>query len=199
MPEPSIDCRKHGPSRAAMLCQHLLEHGQTRACGWIEPLLEDDDDELPHAWCGDCQALLESENGWTDTAEQAAAMSLACLSCLQTLREAQMQFDAERVFVAREADDEASIERADAFIQFANKLAEHASIAESSQSLLIAASRFNAYVALTTTDDIDADRQSLIDEYCDAYRQSFIQNLDDYIDHADVYFAAPEDGESPEG
>ncbi len=195
MSDIPIDCQEHGPSTKALLCQHLHRDGRQKACGLIEPLVDEEDEELPHAWCSDCQAVLGAENGWTEAAEQSASMTAACLRCLEVVREAQLAFDSEQVFIARDQQDDASIERADAFIQFANKLAEHSSIAESSQSLLIAASRFNAYDALTTADDISADRQALIDEYCEAYRQSFIQNLDDYINHADVYFAEPDQSE----
>lgn len=80
-----IECPRHGLRPPAVICRHLE---QGRDLGFFQPDADPEDPQpwLQHAWCGDCDAVLEDEGDWTERAEAFAQPYCVCEGCLEDIR-----------------------------------------------------------------------------------------------------------------
>jgi len=80
-----IECPVHGLQPPAVICRHL-EKG--RELGYCQPDPDPGDPQpwLQHAWCADCDRVLEEEGDWTERAEAFAQPYCVCESCLKDIR-----------------------------------------------------------------------------------------------------------------
>lgn len=79
-----IECEEHGHREVAFVCQHLA-NGQ--GLGFHQAIDDDDPCVLfPDAWCDSCEAIRDSEGGWTDRAQSAAAIRILCSGCYMQRR-----------------------------------------------------------------------------------------------------------------
>ncbi|MGL6097442.1 MAG: hypothetical protein ACRC7O_16795 [Fimbriiglobus sp.] len=74
-----VHCERHGPSRVAFVCQHLL-HGS--GLGFWYCHYETD----WQAWCGDCDDLMMQTGYWTEEAEAVAGIRVVCRRCYANIR-----------------------------------------------------------------------------------------------------------------
>ena len=82
--------------------------------------------------------------------------------------------------------------RADAFIQLANELTDHASVEETGFSLLYAAARFNSFLVYTKVnsgEEMAAQRQKAIEYFSEQYVRMLTENFDDHVGNFDAYRA----------
>ncbi|AYN04615.1 DUF6882 domain-containing protein [Flavobacterium sp. 140616W15] len=84
-----IQCKKHGFSRPAFICQHLNENDKT---GFEEAFeteigmhLEEDDDLS--AWCNKCEEARIKDDGWNQKNMKIAKIKLACEQCYFKIKE----------------------------------------------------------------------------------------------------------------
>jgi hypothetical protein len=76
-----MSCRVHGQGYATFVCQHLVA-GKGRGF-----YFGDDEDVRPDAWCGECDARLEHNDGeWNDEIEALAGVKLLCSNCYDLVR-----------------------------------------------------------------------------------------------------------------
>lgn len=81
-PGPTINCEEHGEAEYCLICRHLLSGA---GLGYFA--IEAEPGEPAQAWCGECDAVLEEEQGWSDRADEVADWKLICTGCYeQTLR-----------------------------------------------------------------------------------------------------------------
>jgi len=88
-------------------------------------------------------------------------------------------------------EDEGLYERADDFINLANSLVEKSTSTKVSASLLFAASRFNAFIVASmteNTEELKNDKNEALEYFSDQYKKMFLSNLEDYIENYDEYF-----------
>jgi hypothetical protein len=77
--EREIECEEHGHREPAFVCTHLTK-GQ--GLGFNQAIDDDDPWALfPDAWCDSCEEIRDSEGGWTDRAQSAAAITTLCSAC----------------------------------------------------------------------------------------------------------------------
>ena len=69
-----VHCDEHGDSDACIICRHL------RAGRGLRYFIIKGD---PWAWCEECDAVLEAEQGWSDKLYQFAAWQVACRDCFR--------------------------------------------------------------------------------------------------------------------
>jgi hypothetical protein len=79
--EKRIDCDRHGSSRMAFVCQHLLSG---KGLGFHEtfdsdPLVEAKED--CQAWCDECEKAWEKEREWNETFTAIVKLKLVCEQC----------------------------------------------------------------------------------------------------------------------
>jgi hypothetical protein len=88
MSNPAVECAEHGPSSPAFLCAHLLR-GSGLGYTLGEPASDPDPDnqfaESPNAWCTQCEERRQIAGGWSEESEQAAEITVVCLSCFQRI------------------------------------------------------------------------------------------------------------------
>lgn len=81
----TVECGRHGPSRAAFVCRHLvdtLRDGVARGLIWTR-----DADGNVNAYCELCDRLLaQAGDEWTDDLERQAGITLICEGCFGTIR-----------------------------------------------------------------------------------------------------------------
>ena len=87
--EKLIECKKHGKSRPAFICQHLNENEKK---GFEESFeteigmyLQEDDDLS--AWCNKCEEIRIKDNGWNDENMETAKIKLVCENCYFEIKE----------------------------------------------------------------------------------------------------------------
>jgi hypothetical protein len=77
----TVECEEHGKQKVAFICQHVvatLEDGQARGFVW-----DRDEDGLINAYCDDCDAAIEANNGdWTPEIEAKADVGMMCEVCV---------------------------------------------------------------------------------------------------------------------
>ena len=84
-----VECRVHGTSRAAFVCQHL---NTTTRTGFEEAfetyrgmeLSEEDDFQ---AWCAECETERSRTNGWNDESMEFANIRVLCEGCYVDIKE----------------------------------------------------------------------------------------------------------------
>jgi hypothetical protein len=83
-PTKIVDCPIHGESEPAFVCRHLnLDH----PVGFVEGYDPDDPDtELFHAWCSECDIVLQREGTWNDRSETFAGVRMVCRGCYQAMK-----------------------------------------------------------------------------------------------------------------
>lgn len=80
-----VECAEHGSRDAAFVCQHLA---QGEGLGFHIGYSDEEPDALyPDAWCDACDAVLEAEGEWNETAEDYADIKLVCSGCYADIRE----------------------------------------------------------------------------------------------------------------
>jgi hypothetical protein len=67
-----VHCAEHGESEACLLCRHLRTGRGLR----FYAIKAD-----PWAWCEECDAVLEHEQGWSDRLNQFADWQVYCREC----------------------------------------------------------------------------------------------------------------------
>ena len=71
-------CEEHGESEACIICRHLRN---SRGLRYF--IIKGD----PWAWCEECDAVLEQEQGWSERLYLFAAWQIYCRACFRrTLR-----------------------------------------------------------------------------------------------------------------
>jgi hypothetical protein len=90
-----VECTNHGSRDATFMCQHLVR-GTNGGFHWgSDP---DHPDALwPDAWCDACEAVRESEGGWTDRSTTFAAVRLVCDQCYERSRERNWKEDKDAI------------------------------------------------------------------------------------------------------
>lgn len=79
----TISCDAHGECRTgAVVCRHLLVE-KTRPIGFVENSSDPDDLQ---AWCFDCEAMFEREDGMTDAFRAFNDMVIVCADCYKGIR-----------------------------------------------------------------------------------------------------------------
>ncbi len=77
-------------------------------------------------------------------------------------------------------------DRADQFINIANKQSQEVPPGEVSSSLLYAAARFNAFIAASTAKNIDElkkNKEEAIRYFSNQYYEMFVENIEDWIEN----------------
>jgi hypothetical protein len=69
-----VHCAEHGTSDACIICRHLRE-------GWGLRYYAIKGD--PWAWCQECDAVLEAEQGWSDRLYDFADWKVYCHKCFR--------------------------------------------------------------------------------------------------------------------
>jgi hypothetical protein len=81
-----ISCERHGDTRAAYICNHLL-HGSDQGFYVSE---EDPDNPYPDAWCAKCEEIRKAYGGedgvWNEESEAHIEVKLVCGGCYQEIR-----------------------------------------------------------------------------------------------------------------
>lgn len=79
MQEKKVECKNHGLSNAAFICQHLTKNKKT---GFYEPLRDNlEPSEELQAWCDECEKVRSTEGEWNDNSESFAKIKLICAEC----------------------------------------------------------------------------------------------------------------------
>ncbi len=87
--QAKVECKIHGRSRTAFVCQHLnLEHpkGFEEAFETYKGMELGEDDDF-QAWCDECEKVRIRNNGWNEYAEEFAKIKLVCEYCYFELKE----------------------------------------------------------------------------------------------------------------
>jgi hypothetical protein len=79
--ETMLECATHGRQRSAIVCRHLLAHGQTVWVGFIP----DEEPNQPTAVCEACDVRVR-DDGWEPIANE---LDLVCRRCFDELKRAQ--------------------------------------------------------------------------------------------------------------
>lgn len=78
----TVECDAHGSAHAAFVCSHLFSRPeQVWYCDYPSK-----SDPYPDAWCAECEAVVEKENGWSDRACAFADIKLICGQCYVDLQ-----------------------------------------------------------------------------------------------------------------
>lgn len=86
--QKKVECKTHGRSRAAFVCQHLdLENpkGFEESFETYKGMDLDEDNDFA-AWCDECEKVRISYNGWNDDSEEFAKIKLICEDCYFDLK-----------------------------------------------------------------------------------------------------------------
>lgn len=86
--------------------------------------------------------------------------------------------------------DDTFYDRADSFIQLANRHCNGIGHGKVSASLLFGASRFNSFVVATSCDsgqEMQTQREEAVAYFVGEFRKMLEQNLDDYIENFERY------------
>jgi hypothetical protein len=77
----AVECPEHGSQPATFVCQHIVQSLYEQQPVGFFPA-DDPDNPRPDAWCGACEARVQSAGGeWTDESETLAGVSLLCGAC----------------------------------------------------------------------------------------------------------------------
>lgn len=84
-----VQCEAHEYRRTAFVCKHLnhkTKVGFEEAFETVEDmeLLEDDDFQ---AWCDECEAVRQNEDGWNDKSMEFAKIKVVCEKCYFEMKE----------------------------------------------------------------------------------------------------------------
>jgi hypothetical protein len=74
-----VHCDRHGPARAAFVCQHLV-HGSGLGF-W-----HSDNGPYPDTWCDGCDAVMMRTGHWTEGAERVAGIKVVRHRCYVNIR-----------------------------------------------------------------------------------------------------------------
>ena len=80
----TIECCRHGPSVAAVVCGHLACTG-TSGRGFIENSSEPEDLQ---GWCGACEDYFEQEGELTEAFRAFNGIVLVCTTCYHEIKAA---------------------------------------------------------------------------------------------------------------
>jgi len=86
--QKKVECKSHGLSRAAFVCQHLdLEHpkGFEEAFETYKGMDLDEGDDFA-AWCNECEKVRIQHDGWNEKSEEFAKIKLICEECYFELK-----------------------------------------------------------------------------------------------------------------
>lgn len=183
----NITCNSHGDQDPAYICQHLLEEGNNSPIGFYQPKERFNDVQ---AWCKKCDNELEKAGWeWNDENEAYSDIKLICYQCFLNIKMKQIKFNSNIVQLDDERipDDDEFYDLADKFIDLANKQSEEFEISEIGDSFIYAVSRYNAFEAVITEENLDGNRQKIIESYCNQYRMSLIDNLKEYENNKGEY------------
>jgi hypothetical protein len=81
MQDKAVMCDTHGEQQATFVCQHIvqsLQDGKARGF-WTA---DNPDNPRPDAWCTECEAVVQQNNGqWDEKEEEFAKVTLLCGAC----------------------------------------------------------------------------------------------------------------------
>jgi hypothetical protein len=80
----TIECIRHGPGVAAVVCGHLAGTGASGR-GFIE---NSSDPEDLQGWCGACEDYFDQEGEMTEAFRAFNGMVLVCTTCYQEIKAA---------------------------------------------------------------------------------------------------------------
>ncbi|MQX52029.1 hypothetical protein [Alcanivorax sediminis] len=84
-----VNCRIHGSSGYALVCQHLANQCSSDA-PMTYYLAADDDSpdrsQVENAWCDECDKVLLREGDWNDTSEAFASVKVICAQCFNDMK-----------------------------------------------------------------------------------------------------------------
>jgi len=75
--ERRVNCSVHGGSQPAFVCTHL--HATPEQDWYCD--FPTKKQPFPDAWCAECEAMVEREDGWSDLASEFADIKLICGQC----------------------------------------------------------------------------------------------------------------------
>jgi len=75
-----VTCQEHGKSEGCMICQHLVA---SRNLGFARVLADPENDGYETAMCESCEALLLSEQEWSEIHAKFAGWKLFCRQCYE--------------------------------------------------------------------------------------------------------------------
>lgn len=78
-----VSCKSHGSERIAFVCKHLIIRdivGFEEAFETHEDMELGEDDDL-QAWCSECEAVREKNDGWNEISMLHAEINLVCERC----------------------------------------------------------------------------------------------------------------------
>jgi hypothetical protein len=88
----TVQCNRHGNTRAAYVCSHLLQ-GSNHGFFASE---DDPDDPYPDAWCAACEKIREthagSDGAWNEQSEALIEVKLVCGECYQEIKARNIEF-----------------------------------------------------------------------------------------------------------
>jgi hypothetical protein len=186
-----IECATHGHTEPALICHHLVDNGRTQALGFYQADIDPDNREWGdlNAWCGQCDAMLESEGEWNDASEAFADIKVVCIECYRAIYQAQLTLDPSLVEVdddKNEGDDQ-FWQCADTLIDVANQYAKEASIPDVGLAFLYAAARYNAFMTMTAKlknqSGIERSKEEGIEHICKNFRAMLVENIEEYQTH----------------
>jgi len=187
MSNKKIICDNHGEQKMTLVCQHLTVDGKSKALGFYQPKERFNDIQ---AWCAACDNELEKVGWeWNDENEAFSSIKLLCYQCFSEIKAKQIELNPEKVQLDDEKlpDDDEFYDLAGKFIDLANDLTKDYDISEIGDSFIYAASRYNAFETVMTEDNLEDNRQKIIDSFCAQYRMSLIDNLKDYEKNKENY------------
>lgn len=87
--EKYIQCNLHNTQRIAFVCKHLIHAtnaGFEEAFETHDGMELGEDDDL-QAWCDECEAIRQAEDGWNDRSQALVEIKLVCERCYFTIKE----------------------------------------------------------------------------------------------------------------
>ena len=89
--EVVIDCKVHGQTGPAILCNHLAESGmdQHECIGWVQAEFDPKNREPGDlmGWCTDCQKIYDEDGGWNELND--GHFKVVCELCFLAIKENQ--------------------------------------------------------------------------------------------------------------
>jgi len=82
MPD-TIHCPTHGETQTTLVCNHLTEDSAGLGFNCAE---REEEDQLPEAWCDDCNLIFEAHGGWNDQSEGLVEFKVLCSWCYERSR-----------------------------------------------------------------------------------------------------------------
>lgn len=78
----SIECKEHGTTEEAFLCEHLLREPNQLWCSRT-PTVEN---PCPDSWCLMCDEHFQEQGEWNEANEAKVPIKLVCQACYKRLR-----------------------------------------------------------------------------------------------------------------